>query len=208
MGGAATVLHLSLEFEVGLRNVVELAPLLCIEPTPVVIPLAHMMESFGHPVEVVEQVLTGRAALHLAFVPSSVVGAQVSEGEFVVEARVMLDAYRATVEARLGGVLACTRLVAAEDAAQSGEWSVIRGPLATLAANVPEQAAVWFAQRDGGYFTVEKGRTGDSLRDRDYFPELLACRDVVGALVVSKSTVMRSRLTGWAFVMGKSYQQR
>ncbi len=60
-------------------------------------------------------------ALCLAFVSFSVAGAQVSGGDFLVEARVALDAYRATVEARLGGVLAGTRLLAAQDAARSGE---------------------------------------------------------------------------------------
>lgn len=131
-------------------------------------------------------------ACWLALAPFSLVNAQVPDGDFVVGASVALDAYRATVEAQLGGVLTGTRLVAAQDAARSGDWSAIRGPLAALAANVPEQAAVWFAQPDGSYFTVDKGRTGDSLRDRDYFPELLAGRDVVGALVISKSTDKRS----------------
>jgi hypothetical protein len=45
---------------------------------------------------------------------------------------------------------------------------------------------------DGSYFTVEKGPTGESLRERGYFPDLLAGREVVGALVVSKSTGKRS----------------
>lgn len=128
----------------------------------------------------------------LAFAPLGVLDAKVTEGDFVFEARVALDAYRSTVEARLEGVLIGTRLLAAQDAARSGEWSAIRGALAALAANVPEQAAVWFAQPDGNYYTVEKGSAGDSLRDRDYFPELLAGRDVIGALVVSKSTGKRS----------------
>jgi hypothetical protein len=54
------------------------------------------------------------------------------------------------------------------------------------------QAAVWFAQPDGAYFTVDKGATGETLRERAYFPALLAGRDVVGALVVSKSTGQRA----------------
>jgi hypothetical protein len=39
---------------------------------------------------------------------------------------------------------------------------------------------------------LEKGKIGESLRERDYFPALLAGRDVVGALVISKSTGKRS----------------
>ena len=138
----------------------------------------------------------------LAFAPFGVVDVQASDDDFVVEARVALDAFAATVEARLAGVLTGTRLVAEQDAARSGEWSAIRGPLATLAANVPEQAAVWLAQSDGGYFTVDKGRADDSLRDRDYFPALLAGRDVVGALVVSKSTGKRSLIVASPVMAG------
>jgi len=37
-----------------------------------------------------------------------------------------------------------------------------------------------------------QGPTGETLRDRAYFPTLLAGRDVVGALVISKSTGKRS----------------
>jgi hypothetical protein len=39
---------------------------------------------------------------------------------------------------------------------------------------------------------VDKGATGETLRERAYFPALLAGRDVVGALVVSQSTGKRS----------------
>lgn len=138
----------------------------------------------------------------LAFAPFGVADTQVSEGDFDFEARVALDAYRATVEARLGGALIGTRLVAAQGVVRSGEWSAIRGPLAALAANVPEQAAVWFAKPDGTYFTVDKGRTDVSLRDRDYFPKLLAGRDVVGALVISKSTGKRSLIVASPVMAG------
>jgi methyl-accepting chemotaxis protein len=96
------------------------------------------------------------------------------------------------VEARLGGVLTATRTLAATEEVESGEWARMRGSLVVLAANVTESAAVWFAQPDGSYFTVDKGPTGETLRDRAYFPALLAGHDVVGALVVSKSTGKRS----------------
>jgi methyl-accepting chemotaxis protein len=80
----------------------------------------------------------------------------------------------------------------------------MRGPLAVLADGVKENAAVWFARPDGSYFTVEKGPTGESLGDRAYFPDLLAGRDVVGALVISKSTGRRSLIVASpVFVDGK-----
>jgi methyl-accepting chemotaxis protein len=128
----------------------------------------------------------------LVFAPFAAPKAESADHNFAMDARVTLDGYRAAVDARLEGVLAATRTLAATEEARSGEWARMRGPLAVLASNVGEQAAVWFAQPDGAYFTVDKGATGETLRERDYFPALLAGRDVVGALVISKSTGKRS----------------
>jgi methyl-accepting chemotaxis protein len=128
----------------------------------------------------------------LVLAPFVTAGAESVDRDFVLDARVALHAYRAAVEARLEGVLAVTRVLATTEEARSGEWPRMRGPLTVLAANAKEHAAVWFARPDGSYFTVDKGPTGDTLRDRAYFPALLAGRDVVGALVVSKSTGKRS----------------
>jgi methyl-accepting chemotaxis protein len=130
-------------------------------------------------------------ALCLALAPLAA-DADDSSREFSMDARVTLDAFRATVDARLEGILAVTRTLAATEEARSGDWTRIRGPLAILATHASEQAAVWYARPDGSYSTVEKGPTGESLRERSYFPELLAGREVVGALVISKSTGKRS----------------
>jgi methyl-accepting chemotaxis protein len=128
----------------------------------------------------------------LVFAPGGLVSAAGAGPDFAMDARVTLDAYRAVVEARLEGALAATRTLAATEEVRSGQWPRMNGPLAVLASNVQEQAAVWFAQPDGSYFTVAKGATGETLRERAYFPTLLAGRDVVGALVISKSTGKRS----------------
>ena len=117
---------------------------------------------------------------------------QAAEPTFALDARVTLDACRTAVEARLTGVLVGTRTLAATEEVRSGEWDRMRAPLGVLADSVKENAAVWFARPDGSYFTVEKGLTGESLLERAYFPDLLAGRDVIGSLVVSKSTGKRS----------------
>jgi hypothetical protein len=57
----------------------------------------------------------------------------------------------------------------------------LRGDLATA-------ATVWFAQPDGSYATTEIGPTDKNLQDRPYFPKVLAGQDIVGNLVISKST--------------------
>lgn len=118
--------------------------------------------------------------------------AAAAEPTFPTDARVTLDACRTAVEARIEGVLTATRALAATEQVRSGDWGRMRGPLAVMAGGVKENAAVWFARSDGSYFSVEKGLTGESLRDRAYFPDLLAGRDVVGSLVISKSTGQRS----------------
>ena len=128
----------------------------------------------------------------LALAPFGLAGAADAGQDFAMDARVTLDGYRAAVDARLEGVLAATRTLAATEEVRSGQWTRMSRPLGVLAANVKEQAAVWFAQPDGSYFTVAKGATGETLRERAYFPALLAGRDVVGALVISKSTGKRS----------------
>ena len=140
----------------------------------------------------------------LALGPFAAVGAGTAGPGFALDARVTLDAYRAAVEARLDGVLAATRTLAATEEARSGQWARMREPLAVLASTVEGQAAVWFARPDGSYFTLEKGATGATLRERAYFPALLAGRDVVGALVVSKSTKQRALIFVFPSDVGSS----
>jgi methyl-accepting chemotaxis protein len=110
----------------------------------------------------------------------------------VLDARVALDAYRAAVEARLEGVRNAARAVAATEEARSGDWARVQVPLVAMGSGVGEAAAVWFALPDGRYWTVGHGLADGSLRDRAYFPDLMDGREVVGALVVSKSTGARA----------------
>jgi methyl-accepting chemotaxis protein len=140
--------------------------------------------------------------LCLALPPLSVRAATTADDTFAMDARVTLDACRAAVDAHLAGVRAVTRTLAATEEVRSGDWSRMREPLAVFAANVTANAAVWFARPDGSYFTVEKGLTGESLRERAYFPSLLAGRDVVGALVISKSTGKRSLIVASPVLVG------
>lgn len=128
----------------------------------------------------------------VALSASSAVQVADAEPTFALDAGVTLDAFRATVDARLQGVLTATRLLAATDEVRSGDWARVRDPLGVLATNLPEQAAVWYAKADGSLFTVKEGATGETLRERAYFPSLLAGHDVVGSLVISKSTGKRS----------------
>lgn len=71
--------------------------------------------------------------------------------------------------------------------ARSANWSVIRTPLAAIAARNID-ALVWFALPDGSYWSVQEGHASGNLSDRPYFPHVLAGETVVGPLVVSKAT--------------------
>jgi len=105
-----------------------------------------------------------------------------------LDARVALDAYRSAVEARLEGVRSAARGLAATEEARSGDWARVQVPLAAMASGVGDAAAVWFALPDGRYWTVGHGLVDSSLKDRAYFTDLLTGREVIGALVISKST--------------------
>lgn len=113
-------------------------------------------------------------------------------GTFTVDGRVALNAYRGLVEEHLTGILNALKALAATADAQSGGWERIRPALQALGAELTTDAAVWLALPDGSYRTAENGLSDQNLKDRDYFPGLMAGRDVVGTLVVSKSTGHRS----------------
>jgi len=53
---------------------------------------------------------------------------------------------------------------------------------------------VWYVRPDGTYYTADKGLMDKSLRDRIYFPDLMAGRKITGALVVSKATGQQSAI--------------
>jgi hypothetical protein len=55
-----------------------------------------------------------------------------------------------------------------------------------------EGLVVWYVRPDGAYYTVDKGLTDEKLSDRSYFLDIMAGREIIGSLVVSKSTGQRS----------------
>lgn len=111
---------------------------------------------------------------------------------FTVDARVVLHAYQALVDQHLTDVLHAIRALAGTSDARSASWPEIRPALDRLSQDLTTGATVWFALPDGGYASTEGVSAGATLADRDYFPELMAGRDVIGRLVVSKSTGHRS----------------
>lgn len=133
--------------------------------------------------------LGAASALPVAFHPLPALAA---EAGFTVDGRALLAAERVLVEEHLSNVLTALKVAALSADARSGAWEKAKPLVAALAAGIPTEAAVWYAKPDGSYATAAVGPTDQNLRDRDYFPGLISGKDVLGSLVVSKSTGHRS----------------
>lgn len=115
-----------------------------------------------------------------------------AEDQLTFSPGIGLNAFAALVDQQLGSARDGLRILAATENVTSGEWDRMKTPLAQFAKGQPISAAVWFARPDGSYFTAEAGLTTQNLKDRTYFPALVAGQEVAGDLVVSKSTGKRS----------------
>lgn len=114
--------------------------------------------------------------------------AEGAAGAFTLDARVALNAYQGMVEEHLAGALNGLKALAVTDDVKSAEWDRMKGPLAQLSGDLPAGSVTWFAKPDGSYHTVALGFTDKNLKDRDYFPVLMAGKDVNDALVLGKTT--------------------
>lgn len=98
------------------------------------------------------------------------------------------DGYIKSIEERL-------EIAAMTEEAASGDWERIRPLLERIEDQEKGEAIVWFAICDGSYCTVDAGVTGRNLKDRPYFPKVLAGEESVGELVISRSTGQVSAIT-------------
>lgn len=113
--------------------------------------------------------------------------------QFSPEAQAALGAYRGLVEEHISGVLHSLRLIAQSGEAKSRGWEGSKPLLMQLGKDLATDATAWYALPDGSYFATENdGMSEQNLKDRAYFPELMAGREVFGDLVISKSTGHRS----------------
>lgn len=110
-----------------------------------------------------------------------------------LQPEVALGAFMGLVEDHLEGILRTEKVIATTTEARTGKWEKLQPLLDRFSQDLPTDATVWFMMSDGSYYsTVKKGLAGQSLRDRTYFPRLMAGREVLGELVISKSTGQRS----------------
>ncbi|MEW6601277.1 MAG: cache domain-containing protein [Nitrospirota bacterium] len=119
---------------------------------------------------------------------------QDQSGINTADLRLLLNSFAALGEGHVEHVLRGLKLMSVTEEVRSGEWENTREVLTEFGSSGIKAAAVWFVQSDGSYYTVEKGLTGLNLRDRDYFPRLMAGEEITGDLVLSKSTGKRTAI--------------
>lgn len=103
----------------------------------------------------------------------------------------LLSAFMSYTDLRIGSVQQSLEILASTAEAKSGEWNKMKDLLSGYQES-DEELIVWYIRPDGTYYTLDKGLMNVSLRDRSYFPALIAGEKITGALVISKSTGQRS----------------
>ncbi|MEI7707277.1 MAG: cache domain-containing protein [Chlorobium sp.] len=114
-----------------------------------------------------------------------------------LDPQVALGAYKGLVEDHLAGVLRTTTMIALTSEAKSAKWERIKPLLDRFSKDLPTGPSVWFALPDGTYYSVESGGlTEQNLTSRPYFTRLLEGQDILGDLVISRSTGQRFVVVG------------
>ena len=103
----------------------------------------------------------------------------------------LLSAFVSYTDLRIKSVQQSLEILASTSEVKSLKWEKMRDLLSGY-QNSDEALIVWFVLPDGVYYTVDRGLMNFKLRDRSYFPDIMAGKKVVGSLVVSKSTGRRS----------------
>jgi polar amino acid transport system substrate-binding protein len=117
-------------------------------------------------------------------ITSAIAAVSVSED---IEADLALEIVVAETNGQLRAILRPLEVLAVTTEVQSGEWQNIGLLLAVLEENEPD-ALLWYALPDGSYYTIADGLTSANLKNRSYFPVVLAGNESVGTVVVSYAT--------------------
>jgi hypothetical protein len=107
------------------------------------------------------------------------------------DAQSLLSAFMSYTDLRIGSVQRSLEVLASTTEARSGKWDNMKSLLGGYQSS-DDGLIAWFVRPDGTYYTVDKGLMSEKLSDRSYFPSLRKGVEVIGALVVSKSTGQRS----------------
>jgi len=103
----------------------------------------------------------------------------------------LLSAFMAYTDLRISSLQQSLEILASTTEAKSRKWEKMKGLLSGYQKS-DDGFILWYVLPNGAYYTVDKGLMDVKLTDRSYFPDLMAGREIIGALVVSKSTGQRS----------------
>ncbi|TSA25098.1 ABC transporter substrate-binding protein [bacterium] len=91
------------------------------------------------------------------------------------------------VDVRLDEFLSVLQTLSFTDEARSGKWKKLK-PILVEREKVEPAGRIWYVLPDGSYNTTVDDLTSKNLKDRSYFPGLIAGNLTLGTIVVSKST--------------------
>ena len=91
------------------------------------------------------------------------------------------------IDVRLGEFLLVLQALSFTDEARSGKWKKLKSLLVEQ-ENAALSGRIWYLLPDGSYYTTVDDLTSKNLKDRSYFPGLIAGNLTLGTIVVSKST--------------------
>ncbi len=114
-------------------------------------------------------------------------GALTGGPDLTIDGRIGVSAAIALAEGHIRSIVHALELLAMTEEVRSGNWERML-PLLAGFKEVQIPAVVFFALPDGSYYTVEKGKTDRNLKDRRYFPKIMAGERTIGDLVLSRST--------------------
>ena len=115
------------------------------------------------------------------------------ETQLKIEGGMGVSATVALTDGHIESLVNSMEIMAMTEDVKSGDWEGMLGILKKFKRDqVP--AAVWFVLPDGSYSTVTKGKIDKNIKDRAYFPGLMAGNTVIGDLVISRSTGKKSMI--------------
>lgn len=111
----------------------------------------------------------------------------VQGGDKMIWVEHFLATLMSLTDMRMHGISSAMQSLSLTSDLKSGNWDHIRPLLISLESSYPE-ARFWYANPDGSYYTTVDNLTSANLKDRPYFPGVLAGNASIGTIVVSKST--------------------
>lgn len=103
----------------------------------------------------------------------------------------LLSAFVSYTDLRLRSVQQGLEILASTTEVRSGKWEAMKGLLEVYQKS-DGRLIVWYVLPDGTYYTLDRGLMDVTLKDRSYFGDLMAGKEIMGSLVVSRSTGQRS----------------